>query len=242
VTKVQHRVVLEGSIRYNCVDKMRGSKSESKLHAKPVDRFMRSLGFRVNLLSIVLIGCAAGAVTWSCVRWWAQHNPQDFEQCSDQAEMTASSKDERMTLLAQCGKQFVGRRKIGGGYIYYDVLQNRQFDIAAPNPTPKEQKYFDEQYMLYLDVQKLEADAAARAERQNRMAHPAPQDDRVAGAIVSLGPPLVITPMNVPMPSAPSLGVRSGKVCKDRLLSCNWAKFSAGLKKFLESNANGNRH
>jgi hypothetical protein len=75
-----------------------------------------------------------------------------------------------MTLMAQCGKQFVGRRKAGGGYTYYDFLQNRHFDIAGPNRTPKELRYFDEQYALYLDTQRREAVAAAFAERQNRMA------------------------------------------------------------------------
>jgi hypothetical protein len=64
-------------------------------------------------------------------------------------------------LIAQCDKQFVGRRKIGGGYTYYDFLQNRHFDIAGPNPTPNELKHFDEEYTLYLDTQRREAAAAA---------------------------------------------------------------------------------
>src|SRR5450631_795496 len=97
---------------------------------------------------------------WFGDRWWPQHSPQDFEQCSAQVERTSSSKDEQMVLIAQCGKQFVGRRKTGGGYTYYDFLQNRHFDIAGPNPTPKELRYFDEQYTSYLDAQRREAVAA----------------------------------------------------------------------------------
>jgi hypothetical protein len=56
------------------------------------------------------------------------------------AERTAVSLDERTSLITQCDKQFVGRRKMGGGYTYYDFLQNRHFDIAGPNPPPKEIK------------------------------------------------------------------------------------------------------
>jgi len=91
-----------------------------------------------RLVAIAFICCAVSVATWFSVQWWPQHNPQDFEQCSEEAEGTASSKDERISLIAQCSKQFVGRRKMGGGYTYYDFLQNRHFDIAGPNPTPKE--------------------------------------------------------------------------------------------------------
>jgi hypothetical protein len=180
-------------------------------------------------------------VTWFGVRWWPQHSPQDFEQCSAQVERTSSSKDERMTLMAQCGKQFVGRRKTGGGYTYYDFLQNRHFDIAGPNPTPKELKYFDEQYTLYLDTQRREAVAAALAEKQNRMAQPSFQDDRVVGSISQPGPPVAIAPTNVPIPRSRSSAVESNGLCEDASLSCNWTRFSAGIKKFFDSNARVNR-
>ena len=112
--------------------------------------------FKAGLAGIALIGCSAGVVTWFGDRWWPQRSPQDFEQCSAQVERTSSSKDEQMVLIAQCSKQFVGRRKTGGGYTYYDFLQNRHFDIAGPNPTPKELRYFDEQYTSYLDAQRRE--------------------------------------------------------------------------------------
>jgi hypothetical protein len=64
--------------------------------------------FKGGFVGIALIGCSVGTVTWFGVRWWPQHSPQDFEQCSAQVERTSSSK-ERMTSMAQCGKQFVGR-------------------------------------------------------------------------------------------------------------------------------------
>jgi len=195
----------------------------------------------VRLVTVSFIGCSVGTLTWFGVQRWPQYSPQDFEQCSDKAEKTSSSKDERMTLIAECGKQFVGRRKTGGGYTYYDFLQNRHFDIARPNPTPKELRYFDEQYTSYLDAQRQEAVAAALAEKQNRMAQPDLQDDRVAGSISPPGLPVVIAPTNVPIPRARSSVVRSDGVCEDTSLSCNWTKFSAGIKKFFESNAEVNR-
>jgi hypothetical protein len=197
--------------------------------------------FKAGLVGIALIGCSVGTVTWFGVRWWPQHSPQDFEQCSAQVERTSSSKDERTTLMAQCGKQFVGRRKTGGGYTYYDFLQNRHFDIAGPNPTPKELRYFDEQYTLYLDTQRREAVAAALAEKQNRLAQPELQDNRFAGSISPPGLPVVIAPTNVPIPRARSSVVRSDGVCEDAPLSCNWTKFSDGIRKFFESNAKANR-
>jgi hypothetical protein len=150
--------------------------------------------FKAGLVGIALIGCSAGVVTWFGDRWWPQHSPQDFEQCSAQIERTSSSKDEHMTLKAQCSKQFVGRRKTGGGYTYYDFLQNRHFDIAGPNPTPNELRYFDEQYTSYLDTQRREAVAAGLAEQQNRMAQPDFQNDRVVSLISPPGSPVVIGP------------------------------------------------
>jgi hypothetical protein len=197
--------------------------------------------FKASLVAIAFISCSVGVLTWFGVQRWPQHSPQDFEQCSEQAESTSSSKDERMTLLAQCGKQFVGRRKTGGGYTYYDFLQNRHFDIAGPNPTPKELRYFDEQYTSYLDSQRRDAVATALAEKQDRMAQPDLQDDRVAGSISSPGLPVVIAPTNVPIPRARSSVVRSDGLCEGASLSCNWTKFSAGIKKFFESNAKVNR-
>ncbi len=205
-----------------------------------------------------MICCAVSVATWLGVQWWPRHTPQDFEQCSEVAEATASSKDERMSLIAQCDRQFAGRRKAGGGYTYYDFLQNRQFDIAGPNPTPNELKHFDEQYTLYLDGQRREAVAAARAEQQSRIEQQDAPDDRITRSIppreatviaptsvpddrvarsISPRDPTGIAPTNVPIPRARSEAVRSKGQCEDASLSCSWTRFSAGVKKFFESNA-----
>src|SRR3954454_920930 len=134
---------------------------------------------KLSTVSVVAIGCAVAAAMWFNWHEWFQHRPQDYEQCSAQAEKTASSGDERTALLGECDKKFVARRKAGGGYTYYDFLQNRQFEIAGPNPTREEQKHYDEQYSLYLKAQKQEADAQSLAEQEHVHPQPPLKDDRV---------------------------------------------------------------
>ena len=201
---------------------------------------------------IVSMCCALGVAAWVSVLRWPQLDPRDFEQCSKTAERTASSLDERTSLIAQCDKQFVGRRKTGGGYTYFDFLQNRHFDIAGPNPTPNELQHFDEQYTLYLDAQRRDAvvaadavvaDAVAEAlaEKQSQTAPPDSHDERVTGSISPPGPPMVIAPTKVPLPRARSSVVRSNDPCEESSLSCSWTRFSAGIKDFLNSNAKANR-
>ena len=58
-------------------------------------------------------------------------------------------KRTKASALGECSAKFAGRRKPGGGYTYFDFMQNRHFDIAGPNPTPEEQKQIDEQYIVY---------------------------------------------------------------------------------------------
>jgi hypothetical protein len=211
------------------------------LHEYRLVAFMRNLNLRLGPLVFAFIGCLVGGIAWVSVPNWFQHSTQDFEQCSEQAEMNSSSKNELKTLLAECDKQFVGRRKVGGGYTYYDALQNRQFDIAGPNPNREEFKYFDEQYTLYLETQKREMDAASSAERQNQIIQPNSKNDLVVGSISPPGPPIVITPSAIPIPRARSPVIPPTAVCEDSSLSCSWTKFSAGLRKFFGSNANENR-
>jgi hypothetical protein len=180
---------------------------------------------------VVLVCCALSGAAWLGVQWWSWQFPADFEQCAAQADRIASSKGERLTLIAQCDKQFVGRRKPGGGYTYFDFLQNRHFDIAGPNPTPDELKYFDQEYALYLDTQRKDAAAAATAEKRNQQAQAELENDRLAALIVPPGSHAV-APTSVPIPKA-----RSRTVCEDASLSCSWSRFTAGIKNFFESKA-----
>jgi hypothetical protein len=196
---------------------------------------------KLSAVSVLSIGWAAAAAMWFNWHGWFQHRPQDYEQCSAQAEKTASSGDERTTLLGECDKKYVARRKEGGGYRYYDFLQNRQFEIAGPNPTREEQKHFDEQYSLYLKAQKQEADAARLAQQESRNLQPDIKDDRVVGSTSSAGPPLVITPSRVPIPKARSSVLPPLASCEESSPSCSWEKFTAGIKKFFQSNADERR-
>src|SRR6476660_7342974 len=99
-------------------------------------------------------------------QWW-RSAPVDFESCADQAEK-ATTKEEKTTKLAECNAKFAGRRKPGGGYTYYDFMQDRTFDIAGPNPTADEQKTIDEQYTVYLERERRNSIAAALMAKQQQ--------------------------------------------------------------------------
>ncbi len=122
------------------------------------------------LRSSVLLVCALAGLAMLrpskvSAQWWSR-TPVDFEECADSAEK-AATREARTEALAECNAKFAGRRKAGGGYTYYDFMQDRTFDIAGPNPTPEEQKYIDEQYALYLEKQRRNSIAAAfAAQRQ----------------------------------------------------------------------------
>jgi hypothetical protein len=206
---------------------------------------MKNSYWIVGGASAAFIACLSGALALFGVRDGLRRAPQDFEECaeraqSEQAQRDTPSKDDLTTSLSQCEKQFVGWRKPGGGYTYFDFLQNRQFDIAGPNPTREEQKYFDEQYTLYLEAQRRDMNAASLAEQQNQILQPDLKDDRAVGSISPPGPPLVITPKAVPIPRARSSVIPPTASCDDSSLSCGWTNLSAGLKKFFGSNASGN--
>jgi hypothetical protein len=122
---------------------------------------------RASVLSIAAIACVALVPMRAEAQWW-RSAPKDFEACADLAEK-AKSKEEKTSALAECNARFAGRRKAGGGYTYYDFMQDRSFDIAGPNPTPEEQKKIDEQYTVYLESQRRNNIAAAlMAKEQQR--------------------------------------------------------------------------
>ena len=100
-------------------------------------------------------------------QWWNPFAPRDYEECAESAAKEAKTNAALNVLIDTCDAKFKGRRKLGGGYTYYDVRQNRSFDIAGPNPTSGEIKYIDDQYSLFLDEQQKAA--AARAEEAFRL-------------------------------------------------------------------------
>ncbi|WP_315728151.1 MULTISPECIES: hypothetical protein [unclassified Bradyrhizobium] len=147
---------------------------------------------RVPVL-LVLTACSLAALRCepAHAQWWSRA-PADFEECADLAEQSPS-KEEKTAALAQCNAKFAGRRKPGGGYTYYDFMQNRIFDIAGPNPTPEEQKYIDQQYSLYLEKRGRDNVATAF------MTRPQPQNLQQA-SLRDVPVRAAIEPERVPLP------------------------------------------
>jgi len=158
-------------------------------------------------------------------QWWSR-GPADFEECADIAEK-ASTRDAKATALAACNAKFAGRRKPGGGYTYFDFMQNRNFDIAGPNPTPHEQKLIDEQYTAWLDEQRRSSIAAALAARQLQHTSLKIETEKAPQTTASLG-----------KPRATAGDVKRSKTteCPRQSFSCEWPRLSEGindLKKWL---------
>jgi hypothetical protein len=153
-------------------------------------------------------------------QWWSRA-PADFEECADAAEK-AASKEEKTSALAECNAKFAGRRKPGGGYTYYDFMQDRTFDIAGANPTPEEQKYIDEQYTLYLENQKRSTIAAAFTAKQQQVQETALHTEAEKVPLPRERPKVQV------LSSGGSDNLR-GANCPRHTFSCEWPKLSEGL-------------
>jgi hypothetical protein len=163
-------------------------------------------------------------------QWWTAA-PADYEDCAERAQKSAS-KDKKADALADCEAKFAGRRKPGGGYSYYDFMQNRAFDIAGPNPTAAEQKAIDEQYAAYLDGRRRSIIVAAFVEKQREVQQQATletNDQRDVAVLSKETKPSVIMPKPRPKIRA------KGPDCTVEPLACGWSKLSAGLKDFKDS-------
>lgn len=158
-------------------------------------------------------------------QWW-KRAPVDFEECADAAEK-AATKAEKTAALANCNAKFAGRRKPGGGYSYYDFLQDRTFDIAGPNPTPEEQKKIDAAYTAYLANQRRSDEAAQAAMRQQR------EQEQQAQQLqqVALRTEVARVPVPVERPKVQqTVGQRpKGAPCAKGSFSCEWPRLSESL-------------
>ncbi|MGY8704305.1 hypothetical protein RAD16_01000 [Bradyrhizobium sp. 18BD] len=156
-------------------------------------------------------------------QWW-KRAPVDFEECADAAEK-AATKAEKTAALADCNAKFAGRRKAGGGYSYYDFLQDRTFDIAGPNPTPEEQKKIDESYTAYLANQRRSHEAAQAMARQQRE-----QEEQQAQQVQRVALRTDVPRVPVPVERPKTAGPRSkGAPCVKGSFSCEWPKLSESL-------------
>src|SRR6266516_4122606 len=190
-------------------------------------------GAKNYLVTAVALILLALVVLWLGIRGSLPQSARDFEECVEQVEANTPSNDERGAFMTGCNARFAGRRKAGGGYVYYDFMQDRKFDIAGPNPTAEERKQIDRAYMGFLDAQRREAVSAELAKRQNEQLRADLESVRQP-----IGPPMVLTPTNSP-PTAAKRPVDQSKStrCEDGSLSCSWAKFSAAVKNAFASSS-----
>jgi hypothetical protein len=198
---------------------------------------------RASSFAIATIGSLVVLAPVRCDAQWWRSAPVDFESCADTAER-AKTKEEKTAQLAECNAKFAGRRKPGGGYTYYDFMQDRTFDIAGPNPTPEEQKRIDEQYTAYLERERRSNIAAALAAKQQ----PPEPPPTLGWQQVSLrtepiplppatSPPVEIEKVPVPVasPIKQAARIRAAQCAKDQF-SCEWPRLSEKvneLKKLL---------
>ncbi len=167
----------------------------------------------------------------AAAQWW-HRTPTDFEECADAAEKSAS-KEERTAALAECNAKFAGRRKPGGGYTYYDFMQDRSFDIAGPNPTPEEQKRIDEQYTVYLEKQRRNSIAAAFAAKQQQQ-----QMQLQQASLRTESPARVPVPHERPTKAqmaAAQAAAANGERARLRAVNCAKSSFSCEWPRLSES-------
>ena len=184
-----------------------------------------------GLLIAVVVGGAALTPLRAHAQWWSTRAPVDFEECADLAEKAA--KEAQTSELAGCNAKFAGRRKPGGGYTYYDFMQNRSFDIAGPNPTPEEQKYIDQQYTVFLDKQRRSYIAAALTAKQDEQNQQQQASLRNEKASMPLPPE---TPVKPKAAAADPKARAKAKCAKQSTFSCEWPVLSekiTNLKKAL---------
>jgi hypothetical protein len=181
------------------------------------------IAFRASALLIsALAACVVLQPSRAQAQWWS-HAPVDFEDCADAAEQ-AATKEAKTAALTECNAKFAGRRKPGGGYTYFDFMQNRSFDIAGPNPTAEEQKHIDEQYTAYLDDQRRSSIAAAFAAKQQQLQQASfkSETEKV---------PMPVQAPNKPPAGASDLRSRAKTAgCPQHSFSCDWPRLSESIK------------
>ena len=180
------------------------------------------------LLLAAIAGCAALTPSCADAQWWSRA-PADFEACADIAEK-AASKEAKTSALVACNAKFAGRRKPGGGYTYFDFMQNRSFDIAGPNPTPQEQKQIDQQYIVHLD----------RLRRSNAVAEftAKQQQEQLQQATFRAESEKTPLPREKPKPPAATNDLRSRTRtanCAQHSFSCEWPRLSESLNELKKA-------
>lgn len=172
------------------------------------------------LLYAAIVCCVVLIPARSQAQWWGA--AADYEECAGSAEKVAS-KEAKTTQLSECSVRFAARRKVGGGYSYFDFMQNRHFDIAGPNPTAEEQRHIDQQYADYLSRERQSAITAAFTRKQQQLQQAAPVSEKKSA---------VPMPANKPRGATVGYAVsRPGNAnCAKDSFSCNWPRLAEGIK------------
>jgi hypothetical protein len=174
------------------------------------------------LLVAAIVCCVALLPARAQAQWWGARAPADYEECAESAEK-AATKEAKASQLSECGVKFAARRKAGGGYTYFDFMQNRHFDIAGPNPTPEEQKHIDEQYADYLSRERRSAITAAFTQKQQQLQRAASESEKKSATPEPANKPRVATVGNaISRPRTPN--------CASDSFSCNWPRLAEGIK------------
>jgi hypothetical protein len=197
-----------------------------------------------TLLIATFAACVVLTPPRAQAQWWSS-KPVDFEACADSAEK-APTKEEKASRLGDCHSKFAGRRKPGGGYSYFDFMQNRNFDIAGPNPTPEEQKKIDEEYIAYLEQERRSTIAAAFTARQQQVqqaslksdvekipvpkGNPARQQQAAATSELKSGEPKYGEVRSGDLRSGDLRSRTRATNCAKDSFSCEWPRLSEGIK------------
>ena len=183
------------------------------------------------LLAVAAAAAIALAIVWLEFGASSSSSPEqagDYEDCVARLPAQgALPAGQFEALLTECDARFAARRKPGGGYAYYDFMQDKRFDIAGPNPTDNERKAIDRDYIDYLDAQRREAMSAVLARRQNERLR---ADLEVARQ--PAGPPLVLAPVRTPLPMPRRVAEQRGRSrpCTDDPLRCTLSKLTNAVK------------
>jgi hypothetical protein len=184
-----------------------------------------------SVLAVASVAVLAGAFAW--ISYPSLPNVvRDYEECANEAHTNIASAAEYSQQITDCSARFAGRRKVGGGYTYFDFMQNRSFDIAGPNPTADERKQIDFSYMEFIRAQRqdiLSSDLAKTKADQEQAAFERSHED--------VHQPLTLIP-KIPLP-VKRPPIQALKVCEDGSLACSLAKLSATVRNaFASANAN----
>ena len=185
------------------------------------------------LHAALLCGMMFCCVTLTSISSGAQQSTiaaaRDYEECAERVRAPALATESAPATIAECDSRFPGRRKPGGGYTYYDFMQNRHFDIAGPVPTAKELKQIDKEFIRYLaarnptpvprDAELLQASNIVGGAKPNAIAKPPSQRT---------------LPRSVAAQRKESRYAARQPACRDTPLACGWMHFTSRIKTIKE--------